>query len=93
MAYRLEELKNVKILKRDLNEKVLRYVHLEIKNITMAKNWVTFDSNFSFRPQAPENDPKIAEKQQNFERKFKFRSIKSYFFQDVRLNLRALLLL
>ena len=32
MAYRLEELKNVKIFKRDLNEKVLRYTHLEIKN-------------------------------------------------------------
>ena len=32
-------------------------------------------SDFSFRPQAPENDPKIAEKLQKFERKFKFRSI------------------
>ena len=38
MAYRLEELKNVAILKRDLNEKVLRYTHLEIKNITIDEN-------------------------------------------------------
>ena len=35
MAYRLEELKNVEILKRELNEKVLRYTLLEIKNIMM----------------------------------------------------------
>ena len=36
---------------------------------------------FFFVPRPPKNDPKIAEKQQNFERKFKFRSIKSYFFK------------
>ena len=50
---------------------------------------MTFASNFSFRPQAP------AEKQQNFERKFKFRSIlKSYFFKMyVRLDLRNVALL
>ena len=35
MAYRLEELKNVAILKRDLNEKVLRYTHLEIKKTSL----------------------------------------------------------
>ena len=48
---------------------------------TWKKNWVTFASNFFFVPRPPKNDPKIAEKQQNFERKFKFRSIKSYFFK------------
>ena len=36
---------------------------------------------FLFVPRPPKNDLKIAEKQQNFERKFKFRSIKSYFFK------------
>ena len=41
MAYRLEELKNVKILKRYLNEKVLRYTHLEIKNITIDENRIS----------------------------------------------------
>ena len=41
MAYWLEELKNVKILKRDLNEKVSRYNHLEIKNITIDENRIS----------------------------------------------------
>ena len=41
---------------------------------------MTFASDFSFRPQASKNDLKMAEKQ-NFERKFKFHSIKSYFFK------------
>ena len=41
MAYRLEELKNVKITKRDLNEKVLRYSHLEIKSITIDENRIS----------------------------------------------------
>ena len=41
MAYRLEELKNVKILKRDLN--VLRYTHLEIKNITIDENRISHE--------------------------------------------------
>ena len=36
---------------------------------------------FLFVPRPPKNDLKMAEKQQNFERKFKFRSIKSYFFK------------
>ena len=36
---------------------------------------------FFFVPRSPKNDPKMAEKQQNFERKFKFRSIKNYFFK------------
>ena len=43
MAYRLEELKNVKILKRDLNENVLRYTHLEIKNITIDENRISHE--------------------------------------------------
>ena len=43
MDYRLEELKNVKILKRDLNEKVLRYTHLEIKNITIDENRISHE--------------------------------------------------
>ena len=48
----------------------------------MAKNWVTFASDFFvFVPRPPKNDLKMAEKQQNFERKFKFGSIKSYFFK------------
>ena len=34
MAYRLEELKNMKILERELNERALRYTHFELKNIT-----------------------------------------------------------
>ena len=42
MAYRLEELKNVKILKRDLNE-VLRYTHLEIKNNTIDENRISHE--------------------------------------------------
>ena len=36
---------------------------------------------FFFVPRPPKNDPKIAEKQQNCERKFEFRSIKNYFFK------------
>ena len=36
---------------------------------------------FLFVPRSPKNEPKIAEKLQNFERKFKFRSFKSYFFK------------
>ena len=43
MAYWLEELKNVKILKRDLNEKVSRYNRLEIKNITIDENRISHD--------------------------------------------------
>ena len=42
MAYRLEELKNVKIFKKDLNEKVLRYTHLEIK-ITIDENRISHE--------------------------------------------------
>ena len=38
MAYRLEELKNVKILKRELNERVSRYTHLKLKNITIDEH-------------------------------------------------------
>ena len=38
MAYRLEELKNAKILKTELNERVSRYIHLELKNITIDEN-------------------------------------------------------
>ena len=43
MAYRLEELRNVKILRRDLNEKVLRYTPLEIKNITIDENRISHE--------------------------------------------------
>ena len=43
MAYWLEELKNVKILKRDLNEKVSIYNHLEIKNITIDENRISHE--------------------------------------------------
>ena len=38
MVDRLEELKNAKILKRELNERVSRYTHLELKNITIDGN-------------------------------------------------------
>ena len=38
MAYRLEELKNAKILKRELNERVSRYTHLELKNTTFLSS-------------------------------------------------------
>ena len=38
MAYRLEELKNVKILERELNERASRYTHFELKNITIGEN-------------------------------------------------------
>ena len=48
MAYRLEELKNVEILKRDLNEKVLRYTPLEIKNITIDENRISQEVVFLF---------------------------------------------
>ena len=48
MAYRFEELKNVEILKRDLNEKVLRYTHLEIKNITIDENRISQEVVFLF---------------------------------------------
>ena len=48
MACRLEELKNVEILKRDLNEKVLRYTPLEIKNITIDENRISQEVVFLF---------------------------------------------
>ena len=43
MAYRIEELKNMKILKRELNEKVSRYTHLEIKNIAIDENRIAHE--------------------------------------------------
>ena len=46
--------------------------------VGMAKNWVTFNSNFSFVPRPPKNDPKIAEKQQNFKFRVIFRCRISY---------------
>ena len=36
------------ILKRDLNEKVLRYTHLEIKNITIDENRILQEVVFLF---------------------------------------------
>ena len=48
MAYRLKELKNVEMLKRDLNEKVLRYTPLEIKNITIDDNRISQEVVFLF---------------------------------------------
>ena len=38
MAYRPEELKNEKILKRELTERASRYTHFELKNITIDEN-------------------------------------------------------
>ena len=38
MAYRLEELKNAKILKRKLNKRKSRYTLFELKNITIDEN-------------------------------------------------------
>jgi len=43
MAYRLDELRNVNILKRDLNKKLLRYTHLEDKNITIDENSISHE--------------------------------------------------
>jgi len=42
MAYRLDELKNVNILKRDLNKKLLE-MFLEIKNITIDENSISHE--------------------------------------------------
>jgi len=36
------------------------------ENVIMAKTWVTFPSNFYFRPQAPNFDPKSFSKWRNF---------------------------
>ena len=38
MANRLEELKNAKILKRELNERTSRYTHFELENVTIDEN-------------------------------------------------------
>ena len=38
MANRLEELKNAKILTRELNERASRYTHFELKNVTIDEN-------------------------------------------------------
>ena len=52
------------------------------KSVVMGKNWVTFASIFSFRPQAPEKRPKKSQKNSKIlSVSFKYRSIKSYFFK------------
>ena len=38
MAFFTQELKNAKILKRELNERASRYTHFELKNITIDEN-------------------------------------------------------
>ena len=38
MAFFTQELKNAKILKRELNERASRYTHFELKNITTDEN-------------------------------------------------------
>ena len=38
MAYGLDELKNAKILERELNERASRYTHSQLKNITIDEN-------------------------------------------------------
>ena len=38
MAYRFEELRNAKILERELNERAWRYTHFELINITIDEN-------------------------------------------------------
>ena len=38
MAFLTQELKNAKILKRELNERASRYTHFELKNITIDEN-------------------------------------------------------
>ena len=41
MAFFTQELKNAKILKRELNERASRYTHFELKNITIDENIFT----------------------------------------------------
>ena len=38
MAYRLEDLRNAKILERELNERASRYIHFELKNVTINES-------------------------------------------------------
>ena len=38
MAFFTQELKNAKILKRELNERASKYTHFELKNITIDEN-------------------------------------------------------
>ena len=38
MAFFTQELKNAKILKRELNERASKYIHFELKNITIDEN-------------------------------------------------------
>ena len=38
MAFFTQELKNAKILKRELNERASRYTHFELKNIAIDEN-------------------------------------------------------
>ena len=41
IAFFTQELKNAKILKRELNERASRYTHFELKNITIDENKFT----------------------------------------------------
>ena len=41
MTFFTQELKNAKILKRELNERASRYTHFELKNITIDENKFT----------------------------------------------------
>ena len=38
MAFSTQELKNAKVLKRELNERASKYTHFELKNITIDEN-------------------------------------------------------
>ena len=38
MAFFTQELKNAKVLKRELNERASKYTHFEVKNITIDEN-------------------------------------------------------
>ena len=62
-------------------QKQKKYCLAFLATLFMAKNWVTFASDFSFRPQALEKRTEYRRKTAKFERKFKFRSIKSYLFK------------